>query len=136
MHEMRDPTLDFDPGVWPLFDRYVHGDIDRRTFLREAAKFTTGALTATALLGLLSPNPIDTDDLATTVDYSELAQRVARVAGEGSLDLIETLAERVAQTCLAEELVVAVEVTVHKPQAPLPVPVADVAVSITRRKPA
>lgn len=83
----------------------------------------------------LRPRP-DTDDLATTVDYSELAQRVARVAGEGSLDLIETLAERVAQTCLAEELVVAVEVTVHKPQAPLPVPVADVAVSITRRKPA
>ena len=64
MHEMRDPTLDFDPGVWPLFDRYVHGDIDRRTFLREAAKFTTGALTATALLGLLSPRFAEAQKIA------------------------------------------------------------------------
>lgn len=80
----------------------------------------------------LAPRPA-ADDLATTVDYAALAARVSRVAGEGSVDLIETLAERVAATCLAEPLVEEVEVTVHKPEAPLPVPVADVSVTITRR---
>lgn len=74
----------------------------------------------------------DADDLDTTVDYAELTGRVAEVAGSGSLDLIETLAERIAGACLAHPLVAEVEVTVHKPQAPLPVPVADVAVTITR----
>ncbi len=73
------------------------------------------------------------DDLATTVDYSALAQQVADVVSAGSVDLIETLAERVADACLAHPLVTAVDVTVHKPQAPLPVPVADVSVTITRR---
>lgn len=80
----------------------------------------------------LRPRP-DSDDLATTLDYSVLAADVARTASQGSLDLIETLAEKVAATCLANDLVAEVEVTVHKPQAPLTVPVADVAVTITRR---
>lgn len=75
------------------------------------------------------------DDLATTLDYSVLAQQVADVVATGSVDLIETLAERVSAACLAHPLVSAVDVTVHKPQAPLPVPVADVSVSITRRNP-
>jgi dihydroneopterin aldolase len=73
------------------------------------------------------------DDLATTVDYSVLAQRVAEVVEADSVDLIETLAERVSAACLANPLLSAVEVTVHKPQAPLTVPVADVSVTITRR---
>ncbi|MCA0296414.1 MAG: dihydroneopterin aldolase [Actinobacteria bacterium] len=75
------------------------------------------------------------DDLATTVDYSVLAQQVADAVSNGTVDLIETLAERIGATCLAHPLVAAVDVTVHKPQAPLPVPVADVAVTITRRNP-
>jgi dihydroneopterin aldolase len=75
----------------------------------------------------------DSDDLATTVDYSVLATAIAETARAGSVDLIETLAERVAATCLAEAGVEAVEVTVHKPEAPLPVPVADVSVTISRR---
>ncbi len=81
----------------------------------------------------LRPRP-SADDLATTVDYAELSQRVARVARSGSVDLIETLAERISDTCLEDPLVSEVEVTVHKPQAPLSVPVADVSVTITRRK--
>ena len=80
----------------------------------------------------LRPRPGD-DDLATTVDYSELAQRISHVARSGSVDLIETLAERISDTCLSDPLVSEVEVTVHKPQAPLSVPVADVSVTITRR---
>ena len=80
----------------------------------------------------LRPRPSH-DDLATTVDYSELGQRISRVARSGSVDLIETLAERVSETCLADQRIAEVEVTVHKPQAPLPVPVTDVSVTITRR---
>lgn len=72
------------------------------------------------------------DDLDTTVDYAELAARVARTVGEGSVDLIETLAERIAATCLADERIERVEVTVHKPEAAMPVLVADVAVTIVR----
>ena len=82
----------------------------------------------------LRPRP-DTDDLATTVDYAELSKRVAHVARAGSVDLIETLAERIADACLLDAQVAEVQVTVHKPQAPLPMPVADVAVTISRRNP-
>ncbi|MGC3995703.1 MAG: dihydroneopterin aldolase [Propionicimonas sp.] len=80
----------------------------------------------------LRPRP-DSDDLATTVDYAALASRVAAAATGAPVDLIETLAERISRTCLADPRIAEVEVTVHKPQAPLPVPVADVAVTITRR---
>ena len=58
---------------------------------------------------------------------------VRLVTGE-PVDLIETLAERIAATCLSRPLVSAVEVTVHKPQARMPVELADVAVTITRRR--
>jgi dihydroneopterin aldolase len=80
----------------------------------------------------LRPRP-DSDELATTVDYSVLAAAVAEAATAGQVDLIETLAERVAATCLADARIETVEVTVHKPQAPMPVPVSDVSVTITRR---
>jgi carboxymethylenebutenolidase len=46
---------DFDPEVLRLFDRYVHGDIDRRAFLDRAAKYAAGGVTAAALLEALSP---------------------------------------------------------------------------------
>jgi dihydroneopterin aldolase len=80
----------------------------------------------------LRPRP-DSDELATTVDYSVLAAAIAETASTGSVDLIETLAERVAATCLADVRIEAVEVTVHKPEAPMPVPVTGVSVTITRR---
>jgi len=83
----------------------------------------------------LVPRPAS-DDLATTVDYSVLATVIAQAASAGSVDLIETLAERVAEACLGDSRIETVEVTVHKPQAPMPVPVSDVSVTITRRSPA
>lgn len=46
---------DFDPEVLRLFDRYVHGDIDRRGFLAGAAKLAIGASAAAGLLAVLSP---------------------------------------------------------------------------------
>jgi dihydroneopterin aldolase len=86
------------------------------------------------LLVWLEPRP-DLDELATTVDYSGLVDLVAAVLGGDSVDLIETLAERIAAACLSRPGVAEVEVTVHKPDAPLSVPVGDVAVTINRRKP-
>lgn len=82
----------------------------------------------------LEPRPAS-DELATTVDYSELVALAAGVLNGESVDLIETLAERIAEGCLARPGVAEVEVTVHKPDAPLSVPIADVAVTINRRKP-
>ncbi|QGF25169.1 dihydroneopterin aldolase [Raineyella fluvialis] len=74
------------------------------------------------------------DDLTATVDYGVVARQVCdEIAGE-PLDLIEALAERIARTCLAHQPVLAVEVTVHKPQAPIPVPFGDTSVTITRTR--
>ncbi|HLL63548.1 MAG TPA: dihydroneopterin aldolase [Propionibacteriaceae bacterium] len=74
------------------------------------------------------------DDLAQTIDYGQLAQAVVDDVERHPLDLIEALAERIARTCLGYPAVQRVSVTVHKPQAPMPVPVADVAVSLTRSR--
>ena len=75
-----------------------------------------------------------TDDLAHTVSYAEVAADVVALVEGAPLDLIETLAARVADAVLARPLVEAVEVTVHKPQAPVGVPFGDVAVTIRRER--
>jgi dihydroneopterin aldolase len=74
------------------------------------------------------------DDLGSTVHYGELAEEVVAAVERDPVDLIETVAERVAATVLAHEPVDAVEVTVHKPQAPITVPFGDVAVRIVRSR--
>jgi len=74
------------------------------------------------------------DDVTDTVHYGELAQRVIAVVEGEPVNLIETLAQRIADVCLAADRVDAVEVTVHKPEAPVGVPFDDVAVSIFRRR--
>ena len=79
--------------------------------------------------------PAAGDALATTVDYGALAQGVADEITGAPVDLIETLAERIASRCLADPMIRRVLVRVHKPQAPMPVDVADVCVTITRSKP-
>ena len=68
------------------------------------------------------------DDLADTVDYGALAQRVAAIVGGEPCDLIEAVAGRVADEVMADPRVEAVEVVLHKPQAPIPLEFADVAV--------
>jgi dihydroneopterin aldolase len=72
------------------------------------------------------------DDLARTVHYGELAEQVVDVVAGEPVDLVETLAQRVADVALAPPPVVAVDVTVHKPQAPVTVPFDDVVVQIRR----
>lgn len=76
------------------------------------------------------------DDLAQTLHYGELAVEVAEAAAADPVDLIETLAERIASVVLGHPVARRVRVTVHKPDAPITVPFADVAVTITRPHPA
>ncbi|MFI6604282.1 dihydroneopterin aldolase [Nonomuraea sp. NPDC050536] len=74
------------------------------------------------------------DDLAKTVHYGELAQELVKVVEGEPVDLIETLAQRLADVCLAYELVSRVEISVHKPAAPIPLPFDDVIVTIERSR--
>jgi len=74
------------------------------------------------------------DDLTQTVHYGELADEIHAAVSTDPVDLIETVAERVAQVVLAHEPVQQVEVTVHKPQAPIAVEFDDVAVTIVRSR--
>lgn len=72
------------------------------------------------------------DDLSRTVHYGVLAEDVAAVVAGEPFDLVETLAQRVADVALASGEVTAVDVHVHKPEAPVTVPFDDVVVSIRR----
>ncbi|HVM27047.1 MAG TPA: dihydroneopterin aldolase [Mycobacteriales bacterium] len=72
------------------------------------------------------------DDLSLTVDYGVLAERLAEVVAGEPVDLLETLATRLAESCLQEVAVRSAEVTVHKPQAPVSVPFDDVSVTVVR----
>ncbi len=74
------------------------------------------------------------DDLADTVDYGELAQRLAAVVAGEPVNLLETLVNRLADACLADPRVAAATVTVHKPQAPIPLAFDDVAVTVRRER--
>lgn len=74
------------------------------------------------------------DDLTKTVDYGALAGRLVHLAGDPPVNLIETLAERLAQACLAEPAVAEVEITVHKPHAPIAHPFDDVTIAIRRAR--
>jgi dihydroneopterin aldolase len=77
--------------------------------------------------------PGRSDDLEETVDYGELARRVHDVVARERWDLIERVAERVAEVILTDPRVKETEVTVHKPDAPVTVPFDDVAVTLVRR---
>lgn len=73
-----------------------------------------------------------TDDLAATVHYGELAQLAAGIVAGPPRDLIETVAGEIADAVMRTYPVHAVEVTVHKPAAPIPLDFVDVAVTIRR----
>ncbi len=75
------------------------------------------------------------DELADTVDYGTLAGRLADVVAGPPVDLIERLAQQLADVCLADPRVAAVEITVHKPHAPIPLPFDDVTLTIRRERP-
>ncbi len=72
------------------------------------------------------------DDLAATVNYGTLATALAEVVAGEPVDLLETLAARLAAVCLADARVISARVTVHKPSAPIPLAFADVSVTVVR----
>lgn len=74
------------------------------------------------------------DDVADTVHYGVLAERLAGVVAGEPVALIETLAERLAAVCLADPRVTAATVTVHKPSAPVAVAFDDVSVTVERSR--
>ena len=76
----------------------------------------------------------ESDQLAHTVHYGEVAADVVEVVEGKPRDLIETVAHEIAGVVLRRPLVEAVEVTVHKPQAPVGVPFGDVEVVVRRTR--
>ena len=75
------------------------------------------------------------DDVQDTVDYGTLVDEVRTAVADDPVDLIETLAQRIADVCLRNALVDTVEVTVHKPHAPIQATFEDVALTINRSRP-
>ena len=83
-------------------------------------------------LGVDCEDAARSDDLGLTIDYSLVAKNVHEVLVGEPCNLIETVAQRVADLCGEIEGVYSAEVTVHKPAAPVGVNVTDVAVRIHR----
>jgi dihydroneopterin aldolase len=75
------------------------------------------------------------DDLAHTVDYGVLAERIHDALSDEPVQLIERLARRVLDVCFDDARVRAAEVTVHKPAVPLTVPAREVNVTVRRDRP-
>jgi 2-amino-4-hydroxy-6-hydroxymethyldihydropteridine diphosphokinase/dihydroneopterin aldolase len=96
--------------------------VDGQEFIVDAALAVDTAAAAAA------------DDLSLTVDYSQLAGTLAGIVSAEPVALIETLADRLAAACLAEPAVQQVEITVHKPHAPVSQSVQDITVTITRAR--
>lgn len=89
---------------------------------------------ADVVLELSLADAARSDDVADTVHYGEFADQVAAVLAGDPADLLETVAQRIADRALAYARVDAVEVTIHKPQAPIAVPFDDVSVTIRRAR--
>ncbi len=95
----------------------------------ESERVTGQTFVADVIVAVDTQRAAGSDDLADTVDYSQIVHAV--LAGD-PVDLIDTLAERIAARCLAFAGVQAVEVALHKPEAPVGVPVSDVILRIAR----
>ncbi len=86
-------------------------------------------------LGIDTAPAAASDDLRDTIDYGSLVDEVAAVVEGEPVDLIETLAQRIADVCLLDPRVEWARVTVHKPDAPITATFADVQLTITRHRP-
>ena len=74
------------------------------------------------------------DALGDTIDYGSLATAVASVVSGESHALLERLAERIAETALADPRVTSVTVTVRKLRPPVPVDLASAGVRVVRSR--
>lgn len=70
------------------------------------------------------------DDLTQTVDYGQIARKLLAVVEGEPVDLIETLAKKLLDQIMADPKVLAANVTVHKPNAPMKLEFDDVQVSV------
>lgn len=86
------------------------------------------------VLGLDTRAAARSDDLQDTVDYGTLVAQVVEAIETDPVDLIEKLAARIADRCLADERVQWTEVTLHKPNAPIEATFSDVALTIRRSR--
>lgn len=85
-------------------------------------------------LGVDTRPAATSDDLRDTVDYGTLGAKVRSIIEGDPVDLIETLAHRIAHECLRHPAVAWAEVTVHKPDAPIEATFTDVALTIRRSR--
>lgn len=74
------------------------------------------------------------DDLRDTVDYGSLVAEVKTAVEADPVDLVETVAERIATVCLTDHRVDWARVTLHKPEAPIQATFSDVRLTITRKR--
>src|SRR6188768_2055503 len=86
------------------------------------------------VLGIDTAPAAGSDDLQDTVDYGSLVASVKAAVEKDPVDLIETLAQRIAGVCLLDTRVEWARVTVHKPDAPIEATFSDVALTITRKR--
>lgn len=86
------------------------------------------------VLGLDTRPAAASDDLQDTTNYGTLVAAVKAAVETDPVDLIETLAQRIADVCLLDGRVEWTKVTVHKPDAPIDASFADVALTITRKR--
>jgi dihydroneopterin aldolase len=122
---------------WPDdLDRVAVSGISARGFhgVFDFEKHDGQTFTVDVVLGVDTRDAATSDDLVKTVDYGAVAAAVVAQIEGPSLDLVETLAQRVADACLAFDRVIAVEVAVHKPEAPVGVAFSDVVVTIVRSR--
>lgn len=125
-------------------DRVTNQDADRLAVLGIEAFGHHGVLdferrdgqvfVADLVLGIDTRKAAGTDDLQHTVDYGSLVSKVKNAIESDPVDLIETLAQRIADVCLADPRVLWTEVTVHKPDAPVQATFSDVTLTITRTR--
>jgi 7,8-dihydroneopterin aldolase/epimerase/oxygenase len=87
-----------------------------------------------AVLGVDTRAAAAADDLTLTADYGGLADRLAGIVAGPPVALIETLAARLAAACLDDPAVAEVEITVHKPHAPVVQHMSDISVTIRRSR--
>ena len=86
-------------------------------------------------LGLDTAPAAASDDLRDTVDYGSLVAAVKLAVEADPVDLIETLAQRLADVCLRDVRVEWARITVHKPDAPIEATFSDVTLTIHRSRP-
>ena len=123
---MTPPTID-ELAVLGIECRGHHGVFDFER--REGQTFVVDLV-----LGLDTAPAAASDDLHDTVDYGSLVATVKKSVETEPVDLIETLAQRIAGVCLTDPRVEWARVTVHKPDAPIEATFRDVTLTITRRR--